>query len=107
MCDKLVSSVRLDHLFALTDRNTIMQHARLSVPYKNEGYTLGDNARALVFTAKAPQCWPDKRLPDLQKKLLSFMLLMQVESGKLHNFMDFPLKLTHEPTVIDRLERTI
>jgi hypothetical protein len=107
LCEKLVSSVKLDHLFALTDANAIVQHARFSVPYKNEGYALDDNARALVFAAKAPQYWPDTRLRDLEKKLLSFMLLMQVENGKLHNFMDFSLNLTDEPTVGDHLGRTI
>jgi len=107
LCEKLVKSVKLDHLFALTDATAVIQHARFSVPYKKEGYAVDDNARALVFSAKAPQYWPDDRLAELQKKLLSFLLLMQDDNGQLHNFMDFSLDLIGKPAIGDHLGRTL
>jgi hypothetical protein len=107
LSEKLVSLVKLDHLFALTDANAVVQHARFSVPYKREGYALDDSARALVFAVKAPQYWPDDRLNELQKKLLSFLLLMQDESGKLHKFMDFSYNFIDKPSVGDHLGRTL
>ncbi|HYB67038.1 MAG TPA: hypothetical protein VEC43_01820 [Candidatus Acidoferrales bacterium] len=107
LCEKLVKSVKLDHLFALTDATAVIQHARFSVPYKKEGYAVDDNARALVFSVKAPQYWPDDRLAELQKKLLSFLLLMQDDNGQLHNFMDFSLDLIGKPAIGDHLGRTL
>ncbi len=107
LCGKLVNSVKLDHLFALTDATAVIQHARFSVPYKKEGYAVDDSARALVFSVKAPRYWPDNRLPKLQKKLLSFLLLMQDDGGVFHNFMDFSLDLIDKPSIGDHLGRAL
>jgi len=107
LCEKLVKSVKLDHLFTLTDATAVIQHARFSVPYKKEGYAVDDNARALVLGVRAPRYWPDERLAELQKKLLSFLLLMQADNGQLHNFMDFSLDLIGKPTIGDHLGRTL
>lgn len=107
LCEQLVKSVKLDHLFALTDANAVIQHATFSVPYRKEGYAVDDNARALVFSVKASEYWPDNRLTELQKKLLSFLLLMQDNGGQLHNFMGFSLDLIGKPAIGDHLGRTL
>lgn len=100
-------SVKLDHLLSLTDHIALLQHAKFSVPARKEGYAVDDNARALVFSSKAIKLWPDQRLPDLQRKLLSFLLLMQEEDGKYHNLMHFSQTITDEPTAGDHLGRVI
>ena len=99
---KLRKSVKLDHLFALTDHNALLQHAKFSVPFRREGYTVDDNARALVFAVKARALWPTKKLLQLQRKLLAFLLLMQAEDGRFHNSMDFSqmAKVMILPTVV-------
>ena len=84
-----------------------MQHARFSVPFKKEGYAVDDSARALVFAVRAPRYWPDDRLRDLQKKLLSFLLTMQEEDGSFHNLMDFSQRIIDEPTVADHVGRAL
>jgi len=99
--------VKLNHLFALTDGNALLQHATFSVPARKEGYTVDDNARALVFAVKAHALWPSKRLSELQHKLISFLLLMQAEDGRFHNFMDFSQRLIDEPAVGDHVGRAI
>src|SRR3990170_8831871 len=104
---KLRQSVKLNHLFALTDGNALLQHATFSVPARKEGYTVDDNARALVFAVKAHALWPSKRLSELQHKLISFLLLMQAEDGRFHNFMDFSQRLIDEPAVGDHVGRAI
>jgi len=104
---KLVPLVKLDHLFALSDQNAVVQHARFSVPYKKEGYAVDDSARALVFAVKAPRYWPDDRLADLQRKLLSFLLTMQEEDGTFHNLMDFSQRIIDEPSAGDHLGRAL
>jgi len=107
LSEKLVRLVRLDHLFTVTDDNAVVQHARFSVPYKREGYAVDDSARALLFAAKAPRYWPDTRLGDLQRKLLTFLLTMQEEDGKFHNLMDFSHRITDEASVGDHLGRAL
>jgi hypothetical protein len=104
---RLRKSVKLDHLFALTDQNAVLEHANFSVPNKREGYTVDDNARALVFATRAQSLWPDTRLLDFQRKLLAFILLMQDEDGKFHNNMDFSQRIVDEPSVGDHLGRAI
>jgi hypothetical protein len=99
--------VKLDHLLSLTDHIALLQHAKYSVPVRKEGYVVDDNARALVFASKAIRLWPDQELPKLQRKLLSFLLLMQEEDGKFHNFMDFSQRISDESTVGDHLGRAI
>ena len=107
LCTMLRQSVKLDHLLSLTDHIALLQHAKFSVPARKEGYTVDDNARALVFTSEAAKLWTDQRLPELQRKLLSFLLLMQDENGKFHNYMDFSQRISDEPTVGDHLGRAI
>ncbi len=104
---KLRQSVKLDHLFALTDHNAVLQHAKFSVPARREGYTVDDNARALVFAVKGKTYWPNQPLSELERKLISFLLLMQAEDGKFHNLMDFSQRLVDSPTVGDHLGRAI
>jgi hypothetical protein len=104
---KLQHSVKLDHLFNLTDHNAVLQHAKFSVPVRREGYTVDDNARALVVAAKAQELWPSDRFSELPRKLLAFLLLMQSQNGKLHNLMDFSQRIADEPSVGDHLGRAI
>lgn len=99
--------MKLDHLYAITDHNAVLQHATFSIPFKKEGYTTDDNARALVFAAKAQQFWPSERLTDLQRKLLAFILLMQADDGRFHNLMDFSHRIIDVPSVGDHLGRAI
>jgi hypothetical protein len=99
--------VKLDHLLALTDHNAVLQHAKFSVPARREGYAVDDNARALVFAARAQMLWPSERLSDLQRKLISFLLLMQSENGQFHNLMDFSQRIIDQPADGDHLGRSI
>ena len=49
--------LRLDHLLRLTDDTGIIQHATFSVPARESGYCVDDNARALMVAlhAEAPE----------------------------------------------------
>lgn len=104
---KLQDCLKFDHLYALTDHNAVLQHAKYSIPAKREGYTVDDNARALVFAVRAQILWPSKQLSELQRTLLAFLLLMQDPSGRMHNLMDFSQKMTDKPSVGDHLGRSI
>jgi len=104
---KLQQSLKFEHLFALTDYNALLQHAKFSVPARKEGYAVDDNARALVLTKKARALWPDKKLLKLQHKLTSFLLVMQAEDGRFHNLMDFSQRIIDNATVGDHVGRAI
>lgn len=99
--------MKLEHLFALADHNALLQHAKFSLPARREGYTVDDNARALVSAIKGRALWPSKRLLELERKLISFLLVMQAEDGRFHNFMDFSQRITDSPTVGDHVGRAI
>jgi hypothetical protein len=104
---KLRQSVKLDHLFAMTDHNALLQHARFSVPARREGYMVDDNARALVFAVKSERLASTSSILELQRKLISFLLLMQDEDGRFHNFMDFSQRIVDEAMEGDHLGRAI
>jgi hypothetical protein len=104
---KLQRSVKLEHIFALTDHNAVLQHAKFSVPARKEGYTVDDNSRALVFAAKAPAFWSEERLAEMQRKLISFLLVMQADDGRFHNLMDFSQRIVDDPTVGDHVGRAL
>ena len=48
-------SVKLDHLYRMTDHSGLLQHAVFSVPNYREGYTTDDNARALIVAVLMDQ----------------------------------------------------
>ncbi len=100
-------SVKLDHLFALTDHNALLEHAKFSVPDRIEGYTVDDNARAIVFTTKSDLLEPNSNIIELQRKLISFLLLMQEDDGRFHNLMDYSQRITDKPEAGDHLGRAI
>ncbi|WP_455368640.1 hypothetical protein [[Eubacterium] cellulosolvens] len=104
---RLRRSVKLDHLFALTDHNALLEHAKFSVPDRIEGYTVDDNARALVFAAKSDRLNPNSNIIDLQRKLISFLLLMQEDDGRFHNLMDYSQRIIDKPEYGDHLGRAI
>ena len=99
--------MNFEHLFALTDHNAVLEHAKFSVPARKEGYAVDDNARALVLTQKARALWSDEKLLELQNKLISFLLVMQVEDGRFHNLMDFSQRILDDAGVGDHVGRAI
>ena len=48
-------SIKLDHLYRMTDHTGLLQHAVFSVPNYREGYTTDDNARALIVAVLMEQ----------------------------------------------------
>ena len=104
---KLQQSLKFDHLFALTDHNALLQHAKFSVPARKEGYAVDDSARALVLTKKARALWPNGKLSKLQSKLISFLLVMQADDGRFHNLMDFSHRIIDNAAVGDHVGRAV
>ena len=70
-------TVKLDHLYRMTDSTGIVEHAVFVVPNYPEGYTTDDNARALIVTILLEEL--GIRLPagspDLASRYLAFLWL--------------------------------
>ncbi len=60
-----------------------------------------------MFAVKAARFWPTEISDELQRKLISFLLLMQGEDGRFHNLMDFSHQIIDKPTVGDNTGRAL
>ncbi len=95
---KKIPRVNLNHFFRLTDDFGIIQFAQLSLPDISSGYTVDDNARALIV---ACSCYdnlgkvfktfsPDKRKTELLKRIeiyLHFIGFVLGEDGLFYNYV--------------------
>jgi hypothetical protein len=73
----------------LTDDTGIFQHAKSSIADRREGYTTDDNARALIAALKYHRLSGDEQAMTLARTYLSFLLHMQKEDGRVHNFLGY------------------
>jgi glycosyltransferase involved in cell wall biosynthesis len=82
---KKIPRVNLSHVLRLTDDFGVIQFARLSLPDISSGYTLDDNARALIVVClcygklggaiKTP--YPDKQKSELFKRIEVYLRFME------------------------------
>ena len=75
----------LGHVRRLTDPIGMVEHALGAVPNPHEGYTLDDNARALVAVLRYHRRTGDTECLELAARYLSFILYCQQEDGWFHN----------------------
>lgn len=80
--------INLTHLHYMSDKHGLFQFANLNKPSKKFGYTLDDNARALIVV-----CHLQKELVD---KYLDFVARCQLPDGTFTNYINYANK---EPTV--------
>jgi hypothetical protein len=84
--------IKLDHLVSLTDDTGLLQHAKFSIPNRNEGYTTDDNARAFIVTLRLAKTHDDSQTRHLAERYLGFLLHMQGTGGSLHNLLGYDRK---------------
>lgn len=83
-------TVRLDHLFTLTDGTGVMQHAVGGIPNRAHGYCTDDNTRALLITAMMWSLFQDEAALPLMRQYLSFIhFALPEKGGQFRNFMDY------------------
>ena len=119
---KKIPSVNLNHLFRLTDDFGIIQFAQLSLPDISSGYTVDDNARALIATCSYydglgkvfKTSSPDKRKGALLKRIgiyLHFIELVLREDGLFYNYVKpdrtIDLELNQKENLEDANGRTL
>jgi len=95
---KKIPRVNLNHLFRLTDDFGIIQFAQLSLPDISSGYTVDDNARALIAACSYydglgkvfKTLSPEKRKTELLKRIeiyLHFIGFVMGGSGLFYNYV--------------------
>jgi glycosyltransferase involved in cell wall biosynthesis len=81
--------LKLDHLHHMSDETGIMQHAIFTIPNYREGYTIDDNARALMVSSLLEALGNEEAL-DLASRYLAFIwYAFNTETGRFRNFMDY------------------
>ena len=81
--------IKLDHLIRLTDEFGMLQFAKYSKPQTRYGYTLDDNARALIASIKYYQQSPKLEILTLIKKYLEFIKFVQRKNGSMANAVSY------------------
>jgi hypothetical protein len=80
--------INLDHLKKMTTDTGLIQFARYDQPDLLSGYTLDDNARALIVTSTHYATYGDKDSLTLISRYLRFIKSCQLEDGTFLNYRD-------------------
>lgn len=80
--------INIKYLMKLTDDFGIIQFANQSTPDISSGYTLDDNARALLTCAMHYERFNEYKQLKLIKTYLDYINYVKKEDGKLYNYVD-------------------
>ncbi len=84
----ILPPISLHHFNKMTDDVGFVQFAKISNPDFNSGYTVDDNARALIAVCMFNQSFADKSSNNLMKHYLDFVLNCQQNNGTFLNYLD-------------------
>ena len=85
--------ISVDHLYRLTDSFGIIQFANQHMPDVGSGYSLDDNARALVVSTAYYSYFKEFKMLKLVKIYLDYLKYVQGIDGKLYNYVDINKKI--------------
>jgi glycosyltransferase involved in cell wall biosynthesis len=82
--------INLHHFQVMTDNTGILQHAFFTIPNRDHGYTLDDNARALITSCMYYDLRKDTIIIRSIKNYLAFIYqAFNYEKGRFRNFMSY------------------
>ena len=83
--------LKLDHLLRMTDDTGMIQHANFIIPNYDEGYSIDDNARALIVSTHLAELeLGNGQSLTLASRYLAFIsYAFNQENGRFRNFMDY------------------
>lgn len=106
LCEKIMSSndtltyslseINLDHLMSMSQNFGIIQFSKNNQPDLNSGYTLDDNARALIALCMVDENEEQPRCGRYIKLYLNFILFCLQNDGTLKNYVDKNEKFTSQ-----------
>lgn len=86
--------INLKHLNNMTTKTGMIQFSKINQPDIGSGYTLDDNARALVASCMYLETTGDKKIVPKIRKYLSFIKYCQQPEGDFLNYVDKELHFT-------------
>jgi len=102
--EKRVPKIKLSHLVKLTDDFGIIQFAQLAEPDPGSGYTVDDNARALVFAVRYYQQNKSATALRLAHTYLNFLSFVQQPGGAFANYVNSDREIAHEQNAHENLD---
>ena len=84
--------IKLDHVKRMTDNRGMLQFAKYSKPQTRYGYTLDDNARALVACIQYYKDNPDNDVLEMIRTYLGFIKFVQRQGGSMSNAVTYGWK---------------
>ncbi|MDP2888605.1 MAG: glycosyltransferase family 4 protein, partial [Bacteroidota bacterium] len=87
-------AINLKHLNDMTTKTGMIQFSKINQPDIGSGYTLDDNARALVATCMYLEATGDRKIVYKIKKYLRFIKYCQQPEGDFLNYVDKDLNFT-------------
>ncbi|MEO6347694.1 MAG: glycosyltransferase [Aquaticitalea sp.] len=91
----------LEHLYRMTTSVGILQFSKLNQPEIESGYTLDDNARALLVMCQVCTDFEDSNLMNLYTIYLSFIVNCQRYNGSFFNYVDQNLVFTEQNNTVN------
>jgi len=88
--------INLSHLKRMTNETGIIQFSRINQPDIKTGYTIDDNARAMVATCMYFKLTGDKKSINEIRKYLKFIKFCQQTEGDFLNYVDKDLHFTDQ-----------
>ena len=89
-------AVSLNHFQRMTDDTGMVQFAKICTPDLGSGYTLDDNARAMIAMCMHYRLKPDAKTLAAIRKYLDFVLFCQQANGTFLNYVDKEKRFTAE-----------
>ncbi|MBW2974089.1 glycosyltransferase [Candidatus Woesearchaeota archaeon] len=91
-----IPKVKLSHLIKLTDDFGMIQFANINHPDISSGYTLDDNAKAMIVCCMHCHLFKDDSKLRLVKRYLNFIKYVQQDDGRLFNWVDYDRNINLE-----------
>lgn len=99
--------LKLDHLRRMTDDTGMFQHAIFTIPNYQEGYTIDDNARALLVSVLLEEIG-NSEAEELATRYLAFVWhAFNAKTGRFRNFMGYQRNWLEESGSEDSHGRTL
>lgn len=105
--EKTFPKINLSHLLKLTDDFGIIQFAKHMTPDIDSGYSLDDNARAIIVCCMHSSISENNNKINPLKTYLDFIEYVQQPDGKLYNFVNYNKKINFEKWSEDAHGRAI
>ena len=99
--------LKLDHLRHMTDDTGMLQHALFTLPNYREGYTIDDNARALMVSVLADELGHSEGAEIASRYLAFICYAFNGETKRFRNFMDYQRNWLEESGSDDSHGRTL